>query len=133
LLPADQECHDHYTTTTRARLGEAAFAAAWAEGRAMTLDQAVEYGIVAAQALATTRGKSRAAATDAGPLTLRERAVAVLVADGLSNRDIATRLVVSERTVETHVQHIVNKLSIHSRIHVATWVVQQRLAPATDE
>ena len=43
--PSDQECHDHYTATTRARLGEAAFAAALAGGQAMTLEQAIEYAL----------------------------------------------------------------------------------------
>ena len=43
--PADQECYDHHATTTRAGPGEAAFAAAWAEGRAMTLDQAIDYAL----------------------------------------------------------------------------------------
>jgi predicted ATPase len=43
--PSDQECHDRYAASTRARLGESAFAVAWAEGRAMTLEQAIEYGL----------------------------------------------------------------------------------------
>src|SRR3979490_996399 len=56
-------------------------------------------------------------------LTKREREVAAFVAEGLTNRDIANRLVISDRTVETHVEHIRNKLGVRSRAQVATWTV----------
>src|SRR2546429_8082381 len=56
-------------------------------------------------------------------LTKREREVAGYVAEGLTNRDIADRLVISDRTVETHVEHIRNKLGVRSRAQVATWTV----------
>ena len=56
-------------------------------------------------------------------LTKREREVAAYVAEGLTNRDIADRLVISDRTVESHVEHIRNKLGVRSRAQVATWTV----------
>jgi DNA-binding CsgD family transcriptional regulator len=57
-----------------------------------------------------------------GPvLTPREREVATLVAEGLTNREIAARLVISERTAEGHVEQIRNKLGFKSRTQVATW------------
>ena len=59
----------------------------------------------------------------ASGLTKREREVAAFVAEGLTNRDIADRLVISDRTVETHVEHIRNKLGVRSRAQVATWTV----------
>jgi DNA-binding NarL/FixJ family response regulator len=49
--------------------------------------------------------------------------VAALAAQGLMNREIAERLVVSERTVEAHVAHILAKLGIASRVQLAAWVV----------
>jgi DNA-binding CsgD family transcriptional regulator len=52
-------------------------------------------------------------------LTVREREVAALVAEGLTNRDIAGRLVVSKRTVDAHVEHIVAKLGLASRVQIA--------------
>ena len=55
-------------------------------------------------------------------LSRRENEVAKLVADGLSNREIAERLYLSERTVDNHVSHILTKLGFDSRVQVATWV-----------
>jgi DNA-binding NarL/FixJ family response regulator len=55
-------------------------------------------------------------------LTGREREVAVLVTEGLTNRQIAERLVISERTVESHVERIMDKLSRHSRAEIAAWM-----------
>lgn len=55
------------------------------------------------------------------PLSVREREIAALVAEGLSNRDIATRLVISERTAANHVQHILAKLGFANRAQIASW------------
>jgi DNA-binding CsgD family transcriptional regulator/tetratricopeptide (TPR) repeat protein len=55
-------------------------------------------------------------------LTPREREVAVLVGRGLSNRDIAAKLVISERTAEGHVEQVRNKLGFHSRSQIAAWI-----------
>lgn len=60
------------------------------------------------------------------PLTRRQREVARLVAEGQSNRDIAGRLVVSERTAEYHVQQILNTLGFESRAQIAAWYAQRR-------
>jgi len=54
-------------------------------------------------------------------LTAREREVAALVATGLSNKDIAEKLVISERTAEGHVEHILGKLELRSRSQIASW------------
>ena len=55
-------------------------------------------------------------------LTPREREIAVLVARGLSNRDIAARLVISKRTVDAHVNHIFAKLGLSSRVQLTIWL-----------
>ncbi len=55
-------------------------------------------------------------------LTRREREVAILVAQGLTNREIATRLFISERTAESHVEQIRGKLGFRSRVQIANWV-----------
>lgn len=66
------------------------------------------------------------------PLTEREVDVLRLVAQGLSNDDIATRLVVSERTVRTHVSHILEKLHLANRTQAALYALRQGLARLTD-
>ena len=54
-------------------------------------------------------------------LTRRERKVAELVGRGLTNREIAQRLVLSERTAQNHVQHILTKLGLANRTQIAAW------------
>ena len=58
------------------------------------------------------------------PLTRRETEVAALVAEGLTNREIAARLFISERTAESHVEQIRNKLGFHSRTQIAVWFAE---------
>ena len=113
--------HEKLGTTTREGLEREAFAAAWAEGGTMTLEQAIEYALEAA------REAPRSAGTLASPLAPREREVAVLIARGSSNRSIARLLKISERTAETHVQHILNKLGVSSRAQIAVWAAEQGL------
>lgn len=60
------------------------------------------------------------------PLSPRERQIADLVADGLSNREIATTLVISERTAQNHVQHILGKLGFANRAQIAAWTERTR-------
>ena len=60
------------------------------------------------------------------PLTPREREVAVLVGEGLTNRQIAARLYLSERTAQNHVQHILTKLDLPNRGQIAVWVATER-------
>jgi DNA-binding NarL/FixJ family response regulator len=63
---------------------------------------------------------------DGTELTPREWEVAMLVARGHFNRQIADDLVVSERTVDTHVSHILHKLGLVSRAQIAAWVVERQ-------
>jgi DNA-binding NarL/FixJ family response regulator len=65
------------------------------------------------------------AAPSVTTLTRREREIALLVASGLSNRDIATRLFISKRTVDAHVEHIFAKLEISSRVKLTMWLQSQ--------
>jgi DNA-binding NarL/FixJ family response regulator len=61
------------------------------------------------------------------PLTRKEVEVAILVAQGSTNKEIASRLFNSERTIDNHVQHIYNKLNIDSRAELALWVQERGL------
>ena len=62
-------------------------------------------------------------------LSRREMEVARLVAEGLTNREIAMRLFVSERTVDGHLEHVREKLSVNTRAQVATWVTHHADEP----
>lgn len=65
----------------------------------------------------------------AGVLTPREREVAALVAGGLTNRLVAEKLGVSQRTAESHLENILHKLGLVNRTEVAAWVAGTQLAP----
>jgi non-specific serine/threonine protein kinase len=97
---------------TRA-LGQGAFDDAYKRGLAMTVDDALGVATTGEQQL-PAKPKPAGRGT-AGLLTQRELEIAGLIADELSNRDIATRLLLSQRTVEAHVTHIFNKLGVNSR------------------
>jgi predicted ATPase/DNA-binding NarL/FixJ family response regulator len=106
-------------------------AAAWAEGEALTLDQMIAYALAADEPPATAGAKTSAPARHptAPLLTRREHEVAALVARGLTNRQIADELVISERTADTHVTHILSKLGFTSRAQVAAWAAEHGLLP----
>ena len=71
----------------------------------------------------------RAPRSAAGSLTAREREVLTLIAEGATNRQIARRLSVTERTARTHVSNILGKLGLTSRTQAALWAVREGLAP----
>lgn len=68
------------------------------------------------------------AADSSMPLTRREREVAELVSQGLTNREIAARLHLSERTAQNHVQHILDKLDLPNRSQIAVWITSQKMS-----
>jgi non-specific serine/threonine protein kinase len=125
--PADQKFYDHHTAKTRAGVQEAAFASAWAEGRAMTLDQAIEYGLAWSESGESAQPRRRTRRSDGEILTSREREIAALVAGGQTNREIAAALVISERTADAHVQNILSKLGFSSRAQIGAWAAEHEL------
>jgi len=107
------------------RLGGAAFETARRRGSRMTIDEAVALALEEPVAKRPRTGGRR----DPSELTPREHEVASLVAQGLTNREIASKLVISQRTAETHVEHILNKLGFGSRAQVAAWLTERRREP----
>ncbi|HTD76857.1 MAG TPA: LuxR C-terminal-related transcriptional regulator, partial [Chloroflexota bacterium] len=118
LAAAAREGYELSLASARRAMPPALAATAWSEGQAMSMERAI------ALALSTPTRIDHDSAVRLSP---REREVAGLVAQGLSNRDIAERLVVSERTAENHVQRVLNRLGLRSRAQVAVWAVQNGL------
>jgi len=109
----------------RQALGETAFHAAYHRGLELPSGDAVAYALQQPPAKPPKKPPAPAV-SDAAPLTPREMQVARLIAGGRSNRDIAAELVVSQRTAENHVEHILTKLGFTSRAQVAAWVTASR-------
>ncbi|MEU0533161.1 ATP-binding protein [Amycolatopsis tolypomycina] len=104
--------HGRHLASTRAALGDARFAKAFGAGREMSDDEGIRF------ALRDPAPKAQS------PLSSREQEVAKLVAEGLTSREIAAALVISRRTAETHVQHILAKLGFGNRAQIAAWVAR---------
>ncbi|MEU4426057.1 LuxR C-terminal-related transcriptional regulator [Actinoplanes sp. NPDC024001] len=114
---------EHVTRQARQKAGDDAFQAAYGDG--LTLDPAagVDYALDERSARPAETPAQRATWA---PLTRRECEVAVLVADGLTNQQIADRLVIGRRTANTHVEHILTKLDFTSRTQIAAWAAARR-------
>jgi predicted ATPase/DNA-binding CsgD family transcriptional regulator len=110
--------HDQCVRATQAALDAAGYTAAFDEGAHFTLDEAIGY------ALGERRTPQPVAARTG--LTRREEEIAGLVAEGLTNREIAGRLVISQRTAESHIEHILSKLGFATRAQIAAWVAGRR-------
>ena len=95
----------------RDALGDSEFEAAWAEGASMSTEEAIAYA-------QRGRGQRKRPSSGWGSLTPTELDVVRLVSEGLSNNDIAARLFVSPRTVQTHLTHIYTKLGLSSRVQL---------------
>ena len=130
--PGDQPEYERLVAEVRSRLGTEAFKAAWQEGRNMTLEQAIEYARSSSVSGAigdySTGGTSSANPKgDYGGLTQRETEVAALIAQSKSNAEIAEALVITKRTVETHISNILSKLGFTSRGQIAAWAIKNGL------
>jgi DNA-binding NarL/FixJ family response regulator len=98
----------------------------------MSLAQALELALVATEIPPTqsdlSPDDSKQRVTELSP---RERQVAALLAEGLTNRQLAERLVVTERTIAAHIEHILDKLGFASRHQVATWAAENGLVASS--
>jgi predicted ATPase/DNA-binding SARP family transcriptional activator/DNA-binding CsgD family transcriptional regulator len=134
LGPAERYFYEPYFAVAQTRLGEEALEMAWAEGQSMTLEEAIEYALSFEEetTLSTdfTPKVHPLAAEASGKLTRREKEIAELIARGLTNRQIAAGLVISEHTVATHVARILKKLRLRSRAQMGYWLAQQWSPPS---
>jgi len=79
--------------------------------------------------VARRRARGAIPATGSHPLSRREVEVAVLIAQGLTSKEVGRKLFIERGTVDTHVQHIYNKLNIDSRPQLAVWLMERGLLP----
>ena len=128
LSPMGRAMLDRWLVPVRQALGAETTTEAWETGRGMADEQALDLALAATEAPPTqsSRPPDRSA-QQVARLSPREREVAALVAQGLSNRQIAQRLVVTERTVAAHIEHILNKLGFGSRTQIAVWISERGL------
>ena len=120
---ADRPAYERTISKIRTKLGEAAFAAAWEEGRALTVEVAVDYAL--SEPVIPVAQSAQAVKEEFGGLTKREREVAVLIAKGKSNREIARAMTVGVKTIETYVTRMLDKLGFDSRVQIATWTIEK--------
>jgi DNA-binding CsgD family transcriptional regulator len=118
LSAASRPEYERNLNTARSLIHEVAFAEAWAEGRAMTLEQALALAGEEASLLAYPEME----------LTSREIDILRLVAASLSNDEVAVRLSLSKHTVHAHLTSIYGKLGVNSRVEATRYAVENDLA-----
>jgi predicted ATPase/DNA-binding NarL/FixJ family response regulator len=118
----DRSLHQSRVADTRSQLDEEAFAAAWAEGRAMTSEQAIEYALDHSATPETTVRETYPAG-----LSTREVEVLRLVAQGMTNAEVAEKLFISPRTVNWHLGSVYRKLGVSSRTEATRFAIEHDL------
>ena len=111
-FPGFDADYDAAASELRAAMGDNDFDEAWAEGAALSTDEAIAYA-------QRGRGERKRPSSGWASLTPTEHDVVRLLTEGLPNKDIATRLFISPRTVETHLTHVYAKLGLSSRVQLA--------------
>jgi DNA-binding NarL/FixJ family response regulator len=131
ISPVERASYERSVTAARAQLGGKAFAAAWAEGRTMTPEQAFTV-----QGLATIPSPTPTEPSSTPPaksvtypdgLTAREVEVLRLLAQGLTDAQIAEQLVISPRTVNNHLTSIYSKIQVSSRSAATRYAIEHQL------
>jgi non-specific serine/threonine protein kinase len=117
-----QVFHDAAEADLRRRMGDARLAREMEVGRELDQVRAMSFALEDVAPTPATGGSG-------SRVTRRELEVAALVAEGLGNRDIGERLFLSPRTVESHVQHLMDKLGVGSRAEIAAWHAREVIAP----
>jgi DNA-binding CsgD family transcriptional regulator len=133
LAPEEVAWREPYLATTRSRLGEAAWEGALARGRAMGMEEAIEYAISTEESFATTPSTTTEQSSPSSKpehlagLTSREVEVLGLVATGMTNAQVAQRLFLSPRTVHRHLNSIYHKLGVRSRTAATRFALEHGL------
>jgi predicted ATPase/DNA-binding CsgD family transcriptional regulator/DNA-binding XRE family transcriptional regulator len=125
----DQTTYGRYLATVRAQIDPATFDAAWADGQALPLEQAIAEAQDIADAVQSTPESQPAPATSPYPASLTEREVEVLrlLTQGLTDPQIAEQLMISLRTVHAHLRTIYRKLEVRRRSAATRFAVEHNL------
>lgn len=113
-----KEMADDFVAAARMRLGPDRYDEVFAEGARAPLDRAVAFAVSDSARLPGHQAEEK---PDAAGLSDREKEIALLAGAGLTNREIAEQLVISRRTVDSHMVHIYAKLGLSSRAELARW------------
>jgi non-specific serine/threonine protein kinase len=123
--PADLHEYERMLSGLRFKLDPKIFKACWEEGEGMQLNNVIAYALF--EPVMPIDERTISDKEKFQGLSKRERETAALVAQGLSNRAIAQVMTIGEKTVETYVTRILNKLGFDSRVQIATWAVEKGL------
>ena len=129
MQPVDRAGYESAVALVRTHLGSG-LARCWGAGRAAPLEQSIEEALAFAEhpPPRAASPESPAAASTITLLSTRERDVVHLIARGYTSPQIGTELMITRRTVESHVTTILNKLGLSSRTQVALWAVEHGLS-----
>jgi predicted ATPase/DNA-binding CsgD family transcriptional regulator len=122
LIELHRQQHERSMSTIIRGIGQKSFDAAYARGRAMTIDEGVAFAVEDQPPPKPTPPPAKSA--PGTKLTNRQLEIARLIAADLTNRQIADQLFLSERTVETHITNILNKLGLNSRVQLSRWIAE---------
>ena len=129
LPPIERANYKHLVSSIRIQLGEGVFATVWAEGRAMTPRQAFAARELVSLQQEYTMAQSVSKVIQTYPMgvTAREVDVLRLVAEGLTDAQVAEKLVLSPRTISSHLRSIYNKLGVNSRVAATRFAFENHL------
>ena len=126
LIELYRQQHERSVSLITRGIGQKACDEAYARGRAMTIDEGVAFAV---EDKPLPKPVPPVKSAPDPELTNRQLEIARLIAEDLTNRQIANRLFLSERTVETHITNILNKLGLNSRVQLSRWIAE--VPPAT--
>lgn len=126
-MPALRILREREIATVRAFLGDTFFESLWTEGRIMSPDQALSARWLPSPAQSASSASKKKPLSYPAGLSAREVEVLRLVAQGMSDAEVAEQLIVSPRTVTTHLTSIYNKLGVNSRAAATRFAVEHHL------
>jgi DNA-binding CsgD family transcriptional regulator len=129
--PSEKARLGRYLDVAKQRIGERAYAELWVAAQAVPIDSTLE--LVRDLLRTVSDAPPRSASGLGEALSEREREVAVLVTRGYSNRQISEELVITVKTAEAHIHHVLTKLGLSNRVQIATWGLRHGVVAAEQE